>query len=352
MSQETPQRRAHCVGADRLVDRQRAVPAHRLGVVHQILRRDNRNRGILRLVLDAAREGIEPLLSLAAFQESQLGRVQSLIGGGGMRGEIQIALADCPTTMNDRIQTIPASHPLQNRKVRSYSETRAGAPPACSSGIPQMLRVVLGGMLAAVVVFACRMASWTVLEFHRGTIRALPGVWQELVAGRDQAVHSGVYASPIPPPFDPTMSPEEQRRLQAEFVRQHRDGPLVTLFYRREGSEPFRLELLVKGLAVDLAAAWIAAIVLHLGRSAFHAYLLRVALVALLGVFAAVVGHGGYFVWMQFDWGFTFAMACDVIVSWLLAGLVLAAVVKELPSDVRDRRPLLRPPGVEIKTRV
>lgn len=210
-----------------------------------------------------------------------------------------------------------------------------------------MLRVFFGGLLAAVVVFAYLMASWMVLDFHRGTIHPLPAAWQTVLTAGDQDAQSGVYAAPMPPASDPTASPEELQRRLDEFMAQHRRGPLVTVMYHLDGAEPFSSELLAKGFGIDVLAAWIAAVILHLGRSAFYSYGHRVVVVTLLGVFTAVVAHGGYFVWMSFEWSFTLAMACDVVVSWLLAGLVLAAIVKETPLDLRDRRPLLRPPGVE-----
>lgn len=210
-----------------------------------------------------------------------------------------------------------------------------------------MLRVLFGGLLAAMVVFAYLMASWMVFDFHRGTIHPLPDAWQQTLTAEDQKTASGVYAGPMPPKSDPTISPDESQRRLEEFTAQHRRGPLVTVFFQREGSEPFSPELLAKGFAVDLIAAWIAGLILYLGRSGLYSYLHRVVVVALLGVFTAVVAHGGYFVWMSFDSGFTLAMAADVMASWLLAGLLLAAIVKELPTDFNDRRPLLRPPGVD-----
>lgn len=214
-----------------------------------------------------------------------------------------------------------------------------------------MLRVFVGGLLAAVVVFAYLMASWMVFDFHRGTILPLPESWRDAFAAQEPIVQSGVYAEPMPPEPDPAASPEETQRRLDEFLARHRRGPLVTVFYRREGAEPFSPLLLVQGFGLDVIAAWIAGLILFLGRAAFYSYPQRVVVVALMGAFTAVVAHGGYFVWMSFEWGFTLAMACDVIVSWLLAGLVLAAIVKETPTDLRDHRPLLRPPGVEDSPR-
>jgi hypothetical protein len=54
----------------------------------------------------------------------------------------------------------------------------------------------------------------------------------------------------------------------------------------------------------------------------------RVFFVALLGVFAAIFRDVALVNWMMFPWDYSQAMIVDVVISWVLAGLILGAIVK------------------------
>jgi len=53
-----------------------------------------------------------------------------------------------------------------------------------------------------------------------------------------------------------------------------------------------------------------------------------------LGIFVSIVAHLTYWNWMGFPLDYTIAMMVDVIVGWILAGLGIAAVVKEKAAAI------------------
>jgi hypothetical protein len=92
--------------------------------------------------------------------------------------------------------------------------------------------------------------------------------------------------------------------------------------------------MLAAGLLIDFLAALLAAYIVSLSDRCRH-YLPRVGVVALLGVFAALVTHLAYWNWMTFPLDHTIAMAIDVVIGWIVAGLVIAAIVRPGRQDAR-----------------
>jgi hypothetical protein len=63
-------------------------------------------------------------------------------------------------------------------------------------------------------------------------------------------------------------------------------------------------------------ASWVAA-------PSLPKYMQRVLFVSLLGAFAAIFRDVALYNWMIFLWPWTQAMITDVVVSWVLAGVIL-----------------------------
>ena len=87
-----------------------------------------------------------------------------------------------------------------------------------------------------------------------------------------------------------------------------------------EGAKPFALEL-----AADVLAALLAALVLSQTRCAYPT---RVLLVVLMGAFGWLTVLASYWNWYRFPDGFVLFEAVDQVGGWLLAGAMLAAMVK------------------------
>ena len=102
-------------------------------------------------------------------------------------------------------------------------------------------------------------------------------------------------------------------------------GPTGLLVIHPEGRTMDLPPLMAKEVATNVFCALLAAIVLTQVRSG---YLGRVLCVTLMGVFAFAVVCVPYWNWYGFPLDFTIGQAAVHIVGWLLAGLVLAAIVR------------------------
>ena len=192
-----------------------------------------------------------------------------------------------------------------------------------------MNQVPLAGFAGAVTVFAWGMVAWIATPLHDGSIRALPN--EAAVVRGLQAqpqLDEGLYVVPGLPTHLNGLTQQQIDAKKAAWNQQHRQGPIATILVKPQGGEPMSVPMLVGGFLIDLVAACIAAFVLSLTMGRYRDYLARVGIVALLGVFSATTCHISYWNWMWFPIDHTLAMFVDVVVAWILAGLLIAALIR------------------------
>ena len=182
-----------------------------------------------------------------------------------------------------------------------------------------MKRILIGGLLGGIIVFAWGAVSHMVLPIGTIGIKTLP----------NEAAVVGAMKNAIPEPgfyFFPGMdmsgkaTPEEEKAWQARYAQ----GPTGILVYHPQGEQPLSPKLLGIELLSNILAALIAAILLARTSGSFVA---RVLCVALLGLFAWMSLSVSYWNWYGFPESFIAAEAIDQVVGWLFGGLALAAIV-------------------------
>jgi len=98
-------------------------------------------------------------------------------------------------------------------------------------------------------------------------------------------------------------------------------------------------DTLLLGLAHFFVSALMAAILLRMVMSVLTGYLGRVFFVFLLGVFAALTVRLSDPIWWNLPWDFFVHGAVMTVINWLLAGLVLAMIVKPQQGFVHETDP-------------
>ena len=189
-----------------------------------------------------------------------------------------------------------------------------------------MTRIIVGGVAGAVVYFIWGMLAWMVLPLHTPSMHGLNAETEITKALTNEGLETGVYVAPW------TNDESDWQDPDSEFMQRHTAGPIYSIYYQRDGSAPMNASVLTGGFVIDLLAALLAARLLSCVGSCGGQYLSRVAFVAGLGIFVALVGHASYWNWMHFPWDYTVAFMVDVAVGWTLAGLAIASFVR--PTDV------------------
>ena len=185
-----------------------------------------------------------------------------------------------------------------------------------------MKRLITGGIVGGIALFMWGFVSWVVLTWHFDTVRHDSGVMTVVEDIEDHLQETGVYYFP---PMT-TMRPDETE-MEA-YTELHKNSPSGMIFYNAEHLNPTSPSRLFVGFLADAGAALFATLLLIVALPSLPKYWGRVVYVAALGVFAifAIRMVDGVFFNLPIRW--TMNMILDTAISWMLAGLVLAAIVR------------------------
>jgi len=182
-----------------------------------------------------------------------------------------------------------------------------------------MGRVVVGGIVAGIVVFAWGAVSHMATPLGKVGVKQIPSEDQVVGAMKDSIREPGFYFFPGK---DMTkVSESEQKAWEAKM----KQGPAGILIIHPEGAEAMSPRQLGTELATNIVSALLAALLLTQVRSGFGG---RLLFVTGLGLFGFVITSIPYWNWYGFPLDYTGAQALEKIIGWFLAGLVLAAIVR------------------------
>ena len=177
------------------------------------------------------------------------------------------------------------------------------------------LRILVAGLLGGLAMFAWSALAHTVLPLGHMGISAIPNEAAARTALKDamgSEPKTGLYAfpwmehganAPTPPP-----------------------GSSGMMVYHPDRSFEMAPSMMVTEALSEIVQAVIAAFLLSL--TVLVGYAARVGFVTLMGVAVAICTHVSYWIWWGFPAGYTLAQIFTIIVGYLVAGLVIAAVMK------------------------
>ncbi len=186
-------------------------------------------------------------------------------------------------------------------------------------------RVLFGATATAVTLMAWGFLFWVVLSAPGGVLKAVPDETAFMAALRESLPATGTYYFPLPPERE--LGRDEGPDFLA-FREKHRAGPVGMIRITRDGADPLSLRTYAVGFVHFFAAALIAALLLLMVLPALDTYVRRVVFVFGLGLFGAIAIRLSDPIWWHLPWGHDVHGAVYHSVSWLLAGLVLAGVVR------------------------
>lgn len=192
-----------------------------------------------------------------------------------------------------------------------------------------MGRIILASILSGIILFVWGMLSWMVLPIHDGTLRPLPDSQAVIDVLKKQNLEDGYYLYPAYPESPSGPGPEMDAMMQ-EFEKKHQAGPIFSVIYKAEGMPPMPPQMMIAGLLINMLSSFIAATLLSMAikNGARMTYFQRFRFVALIGVFAAIVSFLNLKNWMYYPTDFTRAMMLDLLLTWIIGGLVIAALIK------------------------
>lgn len=181
------------------------------------------------------------------------------------------------------------------------------------------MRILIAGVLGGIAMFV-----WTSIA-HVATPLATAGISRmadeaPVLAAMQKGVGAkpGLYFFPWVAPNDPKMMEKESALRKA--------NPSGFVIYSPPGAGTAMAPLLIKEFAKELTQSLIAAFLLSL--TVLTGYLRRVGFVTLIGGFAVLGTDMSYWIWYGFPCAFTLAAMTIELVGALVAGLAIAAVLR------------------------
>ncbi len=188
-------------------------------------------------------------------------------------------------------------------------------------------KILLGTILGAVVVFL--MSSIFHMATHLGEVgvQALPNEEGVLAAMRSSIHEPGFYFFPEPN-MAPGRSKEQMQADSAAYLAKYKEGPTGILIYSPGGVELQFGKLLVYQFLFGLAGSFLASWILGVTAGA-TSYGTRALIVVAAALFGGIVYTLPYWNWYRFPTNYIIAEIGTMVVSWAVAGLAMAAVVKK-----------------------
>lgn len=188
-----------------------------------------------------------------------------------------------------------------------------------------MMRVLSGSLLAAVLMFLFGFAFW-----------GFSGLPDTVMAGASDEDRARTELSTLFPVDGRYQVPYSTDWEDESFRDKVREGPLVSVTIRHAGKDPDDFLGMLVGLVYQFACILMIAILLKMATGghggAMQSYGKRVGFVLLAGVAIATYSNFGNVVWWNHPVDYPALTALYDTAAWLVAALVLAAVIKPARS--------------------
>jgi hypothetical protein len=179
-----------------------------------------------------------------------------------------------------------------------------------------MKALILSGLLGGFVMFAFGAAYWMNPLPKKAFASAKDDVALQQTF-REGLGESGTYVIP-------NMNQEP-----AAFMEKHKQGPNVIIHYHAGGMGPESMgPMMIKGLIFQVLSAFVLALLMKMVVAQLPTYGSRVKFATIVGVVAVVFIDGGNMNWWFHSVPFTILTGAFHILSFTLAGLVIAKFIR------------------------
>ena len=189
-----------------------------------------------------------------------------------------------------------------------------------------MKRILLAGILGGLTLFIWMFVAHEVLGLGEVGVREIPNEGAVLGAMQAAMPDAGFY---IFPGFGlgPKPTSEQQKAAMPAHMKKYEQSPHGVLIYHPP-SGPFNFaSMLGREFGLNVLQALLAAWLLSCAASG-RSYAARAGFVALAGILAAISTNVEYWNWYDFPGNYITAYMTTQISGFVLAGLVIAALVK------------------------
>jgi hypothetical protein len=191
-------------------------------------------------------------------------------------------------------------------------------------------KIFLGTLLGSIVVFLMSSIFHMATQLGEVGVRGLPNEDVVKAALRSSVHEPGFYFFPAPN-MTPGRSKEQVAADNAAQMTKWKEGPTGILIYNPGGEELQFGKLLGFQFLFGVVGAFLLSWVLAATASA-TSYGTRVQIVTIAALFGGIVYTLPYWNWYGFPTNYVVSEIGTMVLSWAVAGLAMAAVVKKTAS--------------------
>jgi len=195
-----------------------------------------------------------------------------------------------------------------------------------------MVRILIAGVLGGIVIFFWGFASHMLLSLGDMGMQPVPQEARLAAAMKADVPEPGLYFVP---------GRDMSKKQSTEEMQAHMDkvakGPYGFMVIYPTGRDPSLSKRLPIELGTNVVCALLAAIIASQLRPGF---MVRVACVTLMGILASLMINVPFWNWYGFPPDFTLAQIIEHSVGWLLAGIVLAAIIRPSAAKPHEQTKL------------
>jgi hypothetical protein len=185
-------------------------------------------------------------------------------------------------------------------------------------------RLALGSLLGGIVLFVWSAIAWMVIPWPGEPLRSFTNEDAVVQAVTANAPRSGNYLLPNEPKRT-GMTDEQYKAARQMAMDRMTRGPMIFAVVRLEPMGSTTRPLIIQFLT-QLVLALMATFMLLQTRGLTYAG--RVAFVTAIGVIIFVGGHVEEWNWFSFSNAYMVMEFGAIVIGWLLASLVIAALVR------------------------
>jgi hypothetical protein len=188
--------------------------------------------------------------------------------------------------------------------------------------------LVLGTILGGLTAFIWSSISWSLLTWHEKPLHTFQNENEVSAVIASDTTESGNYILPGGSSQE-GMTSEQKKTAQTVLTEKMQKGPVMFAAIRRAGFGSYAQGLICQLLIQMAGALLLTWLVL---QATGLSYGKRVAFLAVVGLSAGVIADLPNWNWWGFSTTYTIASVTDYMLTWLLAGLVIAKVTKPRPA--------------------
>jgi hypothetical protein len=174
------------------------------------------------------------------------------------------------------------------------------------------------------MAFLWSSISWELIGWHEKTMVAFHNQDEVSAVIASHASEDGTYILPSTPPTA-GMTPEQKKNVMAAVMQKMQTGPIMVAGVRRGGFGSYSRTLIIQLLSLMAAAFLLTWLLL---QTSGLSYARRVIFLAIVGLAASVIVDLPNWNWWGFSGAYTAVNLADSMLTWLVAGLVIAKVAK------------------------